>query len=59
MGEAEDSRDMRDRVIRLEEKVESQGERLKAMEAKFLAVVGALAAYVGSQLLGLLGGGAP
>jgi hypothetical protein len=50
---------MRDRVIRLEEKVESQGERLKAMEAKFLAVVGALAAYVGSQLLGLLGGGAP
>jgi hypothetical protein len=56
MGESEDQRDMRDRLIRLEEKDAHKEERLKGIETKMWAVVALVLAFVGKQLLALIGG---
>lgn len=57
MGESEDQRDVRDRVIRLEEKADNQNERVKGIETKMWAVIAVVFAFVSKQILLLIGGG--
>ena len=55
MGQDEDARDIRDRVIRLEGRVEVQGDEIKGLKKMLWAPIWLVLAAIGAALMKLLG----
>ena len=55
MGQDDDMRDVRDRVIRLEGRVETHGDEIKGLKTMLWAPICLVLAAIGAALLKLLG----